>query len=362
MRRTTELPATGAGRPHADREVDLIDQVDRLATLLTDPDRLAALDVDALRRRVAVCNRLEGAATAGLALAADGLRRAGGVAADGAPNLGRWLASNTNRGARDAARMGRLASRLGELPATAEALAAGEVGVEAADALVKAATDGRLGTPEDVERSLLPVATATGPEQLRRTIRQREQAVDGAALLRDERRQHALRKFSLTRAADGMFDLHGRLPGEVGEKARTLLDAFETPDPPGTPDLERRRPDQRMADAFAALVDAGLDHGMLPTTGGQSRPHVSVIVDVSTMDTDLTDPAGGGVGDGAVTPDAADWADLAPGEAAWGTTLSPQAVRRICCDADISRIVTDGESQVLDVGRLTRRPSTRPCC
>lgn len=347
-RRGSTRPSEPLDRHVSDGE--LVGLVERLAGALTDPDGLASLDTDGLRARVALCNRLEGAATAGLALAADGLRRAGGVDEDGAPSLGRWLATNTTRSARDAARMERLASRLSELPRTADALAAGEVGVEAADALVRAATDGRLGTPDEVEAALLPVATGAGPEELRRSIRRREQQVDGAALLRDERRQHALRRASLTRASDGMFDLNARLPGEWGEKAATLLDAFTTPDPPGTPPLDRRRPDQRLADAFGALIDAGLGHLDVPTTGGQTRPHLSVVVDLSTLDADLADDDGAGP----IGPDDPAWGELPPGDAAWGTTLSPQAVRRICCDADVSRIVTDGTSQVLDAGRATR--------
>jgi hypothetical protein len=41
-------------------------------------------------------------------------------------------------------------------------------------------------------------------------------------------------------------------------------------------------------------------------------------------------------------------------DAASGLPLSGHVVRRLCCDADIVRVVTAGESQVLDVGRKTR--------
>ena len=37
-----------------------------------------------------------------------------------------------------------------------------------------------------------------------------------------------------------------------------------------------------------------------------------------------------------------------------GQTLTGHAVRRLCCDADIIRLVTKGDSQTIDVGRLTR--------
>lgn len=42
----------------------------------------------------------------------------------------------------------------------------------------------------------------------------------------------------------------------------------------------------------------------------------------------------------------------------YGTVLSGEAVRRLCCDAGIHRIVTRGVSEILDVGRKTRTWST----
>jgi hypothetical protein len=37
-----------------------------------------------------------------------------------------------------------------------------------------------------------------------------------------------------------------------------------------------------------------------------------------------------------------------------GNSVSPEAIRRLACDAGIVRIVTDGKSQPLDVGRRVR--------
>ncbi len=95
------------------------------------------------------------------------------------------------RSGRDAARIARLAVDLQDLPATRDALANGDLTDEAADAVVKAARDGRLGPPAEVDADLMEIATSRSPEDLRADIRARPQAVAGAAMLRHERRQRA---------------------------------------------------------------------------------------------------------------------------------------------------------------------------
>lgn len=316
-----------------------------------DADRLARLDDEGLREQVQLARRLEGTAALLTARATRELDRRGGVRADGASSTTDWLKANTGRSGRDAARQARLASTIDELPDTAEALADGRVGVESADTIVRAARDTRLGSPGQVEGTLLPVATEASPEELRAEVRRREQQADAAAMLRDENRQHALRRLAVTRRDDGMWDVYGRLAKEAGNRLRTLLDAFDQPDPADTPEDQRRRPEQRLADALDAAASAALDIGEVPQDGGVARPHVSVLVDLQTFDADLTHPD---TPDQPVAVDDPVWATLAGGQTDWGGALSPQATRRLCCDAGVSRIVTAGPSQALDVGRLTR--------
>jgi hypothetical protein len=38
----------------------------------------------------------------------------------------------------------------------------------------------------------------------------------------------------------------------------------------------------------------------------------------------------------------------------WGGFITEEAVRRLLCDCKISRVITDGKSEPLDVGRATR--------
>ncbi len=342
--------------------------IDEVAAVL-DNDACAPGEAGGFRHRVRLLERLQGIATAGLADTVRALADAGGVEADGASSTTEWIKATTHRSGRDAARIARLATDLDDLPATRAALTQGRLSDEAADAVVQAARDGRLGPPEHAETELLPVATTSSPEDLRAQIRTRQQAADPAAMLRDENRQHARRSTRLWRKATGMWGVSGDLTDEVGTAFRIALDAFDVLDPgpradPASDDHatngrgsgDHRRPDQRLHDALAAVTHAVLDRGLAPATGGVVRPHLSIIVDVNTLDTDLTAPTSPDPDDPTAAPAPTDarWADLAPGETTWGGQLSPQAVRRLCCDASISRIVMAGPSQVLDVGRATR--------
>ncbi|HKJ57052.1 MAG TPA: DUF222 domain-containing protein [Nitriliruptoraceae bacterium] len=330
--------------------------------LAATPTDVGQDPVAALRNRVELLEQLTGQAAAGLAATLSALRRTGAFEADGAPSTAAWVKANTSRSARDAARTARLADNLDELPATTDALASGQLTPEAADAVVQAARDPRLGGPQQVEADLLELATTHPPEQLRADILRRQQTADGATMLRDERRQHAARRASLTRADSGMWNLYAELPDEIGQQVATALDAFDHPDPGGTPTLQRRRPEQRRADALAALVGAALDRGLAPGTGGIARPHISVIVPAPTFIADLDGLEAGDTGGGSEDPDDMlpvrvddpAWARLPAGDLGWGGRLSPQAVRRICCDADVTRIIMTPDSQVLDVGRATR--------
>jgi hypothetical protein len=42
------------------------------------------------------------------------------------------------------------------------------------------------------------------------------------------------------------------------------------------------------------------------------------------------------------------------GTLGWGGTVTGETVRRLACDAKVTRVITDGQSQPLDIGRTTR--------
>jgi hypothetical protein len=131
----------------------------------------------------------------------------------------------------------------------------------------------------------------------------------------------------LSTTLDGRVAVDGMLSPEQGALALAAVRAFATPTGPE----DTRTAAQRRADGFTEAIRAGLDAGTLPVTGGQ-RPHLTLTIDFSRF-LDHRIPTG--------------WTDA-------GTVLAGETVRRILCDAGITRVVTLGVSEVLDIGTATR--------
>ena len=232
---------------------------------------------------------------------------------------------------RDAAAQDRLARDLSFLPDTRGALAEGDIGPDQASTIGRAARQGTLGAPGDTEGLLLPLARELDADGFRTQVRQLEQEADRRSAERAERRAHSRRRASLAKRKDGMWDLNALLTAEHGEALATALDAFRTFDPPDTPIPEQRSPMQRTADAFTDVVAAALRAGMGTSAG--VLPHLNIVVPLEAID--------------------------ATGEflasLPHGGTLPPGAVERLLCDANLRRLVTRGDSEVLDAGRSRRQ-------
>jgi hypothetical protein len=231
---------------------------------------------------------------------------------------------------REAKKQNEMARDLRLLPQTRAALADGRIGAEQAQAIGLAARRGALGAPGATEQQLLPAAEQQPPDVFQRHIRREEQLADSRSLERAEQRAYRRRRASLARRQDGMWDLHALLPDEDGELLATALDAFRSADPPGTPPLEQRSPEQRTADALSDVIGASL-RASSKTSGGV-RPHLNVVVPVELLDTESSEVV----------------------SASHGGVLSSAALSRLLCDANLRRLLTRGDSEVLDVGRTKR--------
>ena len=173
------------------------------------------------------------------------------------------------------------------------------------------------------------VATARGadPSHLRRIADTIREAVAPQTLVTDTESVRDRRFLNISETLDGMFSIDGLLDPEAGALALAAVRALATPLGPD----DSRTAQQRRADGFTEAIRAGLDAGTLPVTGGE-RPHLHLVVDFGRF-LDGETPV-------AYTPT--------------DSALAGETVRRILCDAQVTRIVTLGPSEVLDVGRATR--------
>ena len=208
--------------------------------------------------------------------------RHGGATAEGAVSTGSWLRS-TCRLAPGAARDGvDLARALAGLPETAAALAAGDISptharlVAAAVAELAEAASAELAA--QTEPALVDLARAVDPRRLRQELAHVRHAVAPDAAADDAERAYERRGLSASQTLDGVVALDGLLDPEGGALLLAALQPLAAP----TGDDDRRTPRQRRADALVELARRQLDHGDLPTMGGE-RPHMTVLVPLDTL-------------------------------------------------------------------------------
>jgi Domain of unknown function (DUF222)/HNH endonuclease len=277
-----------------------------------------------------------------------------------------------------------------EMPATAAALAAGEISIE--HAVIVARTMGRLPkqvSPEQAgqaERDLAGFARVHDPAVLSKLAAYLLHLLEADTLGDDEddRRQKRELRFDDTTGA-----LSGRLDAEGMATVRTALDALAKPNPAadGTPDP--RSAGQRLADALVELARRALDSGDLPGSRGHA-PHLMIIAGLDALaaghacrdqaeapeaggsepggsepggsEPGGSEPGTSGSGSAAGRPGSDDCpvtaagarGGVAPGEVLWGGPISAAAVRRIACYAGVQRVIIDPLGAVLDVGRQYR--------
>jgi hypothetical protein len=244
----------------------------------------------------------------------------------------------------------------GALPATADAVAKGDVSLEHAQVLARVATSSEArrealasGGPGRDEASLLERARRMPLDAYRREVDRWATQVDAVAA--EGEHEAACRKeyVSFGRRGDGVA-LQGFLTFENAEVLATALRSVAGV--PATGDTRSR--EERQA---AALVDAGriiLDRG-LAGGGQQVRPHLLVHVPVETLERLESADAAAADRDGtAGALDASGFAGLPPAELYDGTPLPPSTLARLVCDGELTRVVFGADGAVLDVGRAQR--------
>jgi hypothetical protein len=222
-----------------------------------------------------------------------------------------------------------------QLPAAAEALAAGELSEQhllvIRQTLHNLPPDIPAETREEVEGRLVLDAVDLDPTQLVKVAQRIRAYLDPDGSLLDERQAKARRELSFTPDADGTVLVRGRLDAEGAGIVQAAIDPLAKPAPadPATGQKDTRSPARRRADALVQGSRMLLNAGDLPTTGGQ-RPHLNVTIRL----TDLV--AGIGI------------ANLDS-----GSGLTAEAARRLACDAQIIPTVLGANSEPLDIGRAS---------
>jgi hypothetical protein len=308
----------------------------RSAWALPDEDLLTALvQVHDLEQRLA-------AVRLGLVREIDGR---GLAVKQGASSTAGWLWQRLRVGVATARRWVRLAGELDAAPLApvADALAAGRMSVEQVRQVAAAVGDLPPGLDRDVVdravRVLVDAAEQFDPWALRRlgdrilahVAPDVAEEAERRGLVERERRAHTLRALTMCPDGSGSVTLRGRLDAEAAAVVSAALDPLAGPGrlaPARAPDA--RLPEQRRADALVEVCRLALHEGQLPDTGGD-RPQMVVTVPY--------DVAGGALGAGTLDT---------------GARISPEAVRRLGCDARILPAVLDGGGVPLNLGRERR--------
>ena len=299
------------------------------------PDQLGAdgVDVDALPIAAVgeLLVQIERAARALEALRTRVIGRfdaAGGGSVDGSASTAAWLRHHCGLDPRDAQQRVQTARVLREMPLTADALASGHIPYASVTAICSLAADAPMEVMRACEPEMLTAAGQLNPQQLRRFVARLRYTYAKDAVRRDEANRYELRQVHLASSFERLESLNGWLLPETAAGLRILLENRMSAPAPGD---DRSRP-QRMHDALAAWVEETLSTGDVRRDGGE-RPHVTVIVPLAALQ---------------------DQPGAPPALLERYGPVSGGAARRLCCDAQVARVVTDGKSEILDTGRLTR--------
>jgi uncharacterized protein DUF222/HNH endonuclease len=305
------MPHDGAsicrsGEAPLDRVLSAVDDAPHWIAL-RDP---ATLGEAIIKGREAI-NRLE-------AVVGEATRRfekAHGYEADGALGMVPWLREHGKLSGGQAAERVEVARQLEQLPRTEEVLARGEIGYEHAVAMARAAGHVGVAHVRKAETQLLKAAETMDPGRFVAVAKNFEHQVDAEAALTEANRAHERRYFHIGAPANGLVRLEGQVTTEQGAVIRTAIEPWMKPTKG-----DERTPGQRGADALTQACRRASG----AANGNGAGPRVQLLVK-------------------AVVETLAKIAGAPAGELEWGGTIPSESVRRLTCDAAITRMAGLGE-------------------
>lgn len=202
------------------------------------------------------------------------------------------------------------------------------------------------------EAYLTGLAGACDPSRFRRVLKRFGQVVDPGA---DD---HGYRKATEREHLDlsptfGGWHVNGFLTDEHGQLLATVLGSMMGAPTPG----DDRTPTQRRAQALADVARDVLDNGRVGT-GAAVRPHVHVTVSLTELIRHTDRAAATHTGTGGLRPEDLTSLTAQPatftGASATGSVVPRDLLRRLTCDAEVTRVVFGADGTAIDVGRAQR--------
>ncbi|NNL48726.1 MAG: DUF222 domain-containing protein [Acidimicrobiia bacterium] len=258
-------------------------------------------------------------------------------AVDGSLSPTAWLSSHTPVLRNDASRSVKTAQLIRDRHNTAEALASEAVTITQVATLAQAQGHGRgelLAQHEDV---LLDAARGLDEQDFKQVVKQWMATADDHLGRASARHIHENRYFNLHTTFAGAVVVDGCLDPAAGAQLQAALERRVTPDPKDDP--APRSATQLRADALIELIDDA-ESGDNTSSRSRARANVNVIVDLPTLQGEP-------------------WTPKTRVELVGIGPVARETVQRLLCDSYLTRIITNGPSQVLDVGRSARN-ATEP--
>ncbi|SRR5712692_1112079 len=242
-----------------------------------------------------------------------------------------WIRLNCHMTSGAAADRVIVGERVSSVPQSIEAMVSGEVGFPHVALIAReaeAVAESGSVKPFD-ETPLLKKARDFTVGRFRNFCHHHRHAVDPTGFAAEEAEASQARALTLNTGEGGMVWIRGVLDPEGGAVLRTALEPLAKRNGKG----DDRKLDRRMADGLVEMAHDALDRGSLPRRGGV-RPHLQVTATLETLRRECGVPAG----------------DLE-----FSLPISAAAVERLACDCAVTRVLLSADSQVIDVGRTTRK-------
>jgi len=239
-----------------------------------------------------------------------------------------WLGSAGRMTAREASGTVKTARSLAQMPTVAQQAVAGNI-VTSGVKLLAMIRDRHPDEFLHHEQVFTNIATRLDAKDLRVAVSRWEQDINYDKALADVEYDTRWRELFFNQTYDGRWDMHATFGVTDGHVINTALVGYIQQS--YLDETDNRSIYERLADATVAIHRFWLDHNTTIETSGGEKPHITVTVPYSIL-----------------TSDTRELPELD------GYAIDPATLKRWTCDAGIVRIITNPDSQPINVGRRTR--------